>query len=176
MEKQLRVLLLFTVTGSMFGEGCSNEAHGFNFTDAGYCSDNMTYSMGKCWGTLSHLNITIDCADDNTEPKTLSWCTRNKTGFPQCVEWTERDRVKCLSEIYETCYCSQDDRGRPVCQCDRYLFWRVYPFIYIFLGLSMVVIYIVCHIMRMCKKEPDDEKDEDLTKIPEYVKQGENNI
>ena len=36
----------------------------------------------------------------------------------------------------------------------------------------MVVVYIVCHFMKMCKTGSDDE-DEDLTKVPQYVKQGD---
>ena len=36
----------------------------------------------------------------------------------------------------------------------------------------MVVVYVVCHFMKMCKPGSDDEG-EDLTKVPQYVKQGD---
>ena len=71
------------------------------------------------------------------------------------MAYNKRTKVKCLPEIYEQCSCSTDETGRGLCVCEKFTFWKMYPYIYAVLGVLMISGYIMCYLtkMRAAKKK-----------------------
>ena len=148
------VLIWFLLLIFNSAEQCSNDS------SVPQADRHTCYDYRLCFGKKLYQNKRVNCSSTKDhghgEPGYEGeYCARNDSGEPFCTnDFNEADGIKCHKEIYHSeCTCNvTNDEKYSVCVCEKMTFWRLYPFLYIIVGVILVGTFIVINRVKAHKK------------------------